>query len=121
MLRDAGVTPSVSQTAAEISTLISLVDAQMGVAILPASAVKHGVASVVAWDIVGDLPMSEIALVCDKRERAPVVDNFRSFALKSLGHSSNALWASRSGRSRKYFVQCFRVRVEHGQACPVWR
>jgi len=45
MLRDAGVIPSVSQTAAEISSLISLVDAQMGVAILPAPArlVGHGI------------------------------------------------------------------------------
>jgi hypothetical protein len=35
-------------------------------------------------DIVGDLPMSEIALVYDKRVRTPVVDNFRSFALEKL-------------------------------------
>jgi DNA-binding transcriptional LysR family regulator len=89
MLRDAGIVPYVSQTAAEIATLISLVDAQMGIAILPASAVKHSVASVVACDIVGDLPMSEIALVCDKRVRTPVVDNFRSFALRNLDHSRN--------------------------------
>jgi DNA-binding transcriptional LysR family regulator len=87
MLRDARIVPNVSQTAADLSTVISLVDAHMGVAILPASAVKHSVASVVACDIVGDLPMSEIALVCDKRVRTPVVDNFRSFALRSLGHS----------------------------------
>ena len=90
MLRDAGIVPSVSQTAAEMSTLVSLVEAQMGVAILPASAVKHSVASVVACNIVGNLPMSEIGLVCDKRVRTPVVDNFRSFALKSLGHLRNA-------------------------------
>jgi DNA-binding transcriptional LysR family regulator len=86
MLRDAGIVPSVSQTAAEVATLISLVDALMGVAILPVSAVKHSAASVVACGLVGDLPMSEIALVCDKRVRTPVVDNFRSFALtKKLG------------------------------------
>jgi len=89
MLRDAGVIPHVSQTAAEMSTLISLVDAQMGVAVLPASAARHSVASVVACDIGGDLPMSEIALVCDKRARAPVVDNFRAFALKVLNNSGN--------------------------------
>jgi len=95
MLRDAAVIPHVSQTAAEMSTLVSLVDAQMGVAVLPASAVKHSVASVVACDIVGDLPMSEIALVCDKRVRTPVVDNFRSFALKILSHSRNRLYDRR--------------------------
>ena len=84
ILRAAGIVPTVSHTVGELLTLISLVSAQMGIAIVPASAVKHGVASVVACDIVGDLPMSEIALVCHKRVRTPVVDKFRSFALKKL-------------------------------------
>jgi DNA-binding transcriptional LysR family regulator len=81
LLRDAGIVPNVSQTAAEISTLISLVAAQMGVAILPASAVKHSVASVIACDIVDKIPVSEIGIAFSKRVRAAVVDNFRSFAL----------------------------------------
>jgi DNA-binding transcriptional LysR family regulator len=96
MLRDARIVPNVSQTAADLSTVISLVDGQMGVAILPASAVKHSVASVVACDIVGDLPMSEIALVCDKRVRTPVVDKFRSFALEKLARVRKSLYANRS-------------------------
>ena len=90
MLRDAGIVPNISQTAAELSMLISLVDAHMGVAILPLSAVKHSVASVVACDILDRIPMSEIGMAVRKGTRAPVVDNFRSFALKSLGHSRNA-------------------------------
>jgi DNA-binding transcriptional LysR family regulator len=90
MLRDAGIVPRISQTAAEVATLISLVDAQIGITVLPASAVKYCVASVVACDIIGNLPMSEIALVCDKRVRTPAVDNFRSFALKTLGRSRSA-------------------------------
>jgi DNA-binding transcriptional LysR family regulator len=81
LLRDAGIVPNVSQTAAEISTLISLVAAHMGVAILPASAVKHSVASVIACDIVDKIPVSEIGIAFSKRVRAAVVDNFRSFAL----------------------------------------
>jgi DNA-binding transcriptional LysR family regulator len=81
LLREAGIVPNVSQTAAEISTLISLVAAQMGVAILPASAVKHSVASVIACDIVDKIPVSEIGIAFSKRDRAAVVDNFRSFAL----------------------------------------
>jgi DNA-binding transcriptional LysR family regulator len=67
----------------------------MGVAILPASAVKHSVASVIACDIVGDLPMSEIALVCDKRAHTPVVDKFRSFALAKLARVRDPLHANR--------------------------
>jgi DNA-binding transcriptional LysR family regulator len=87
MLRDAGVVPNISQTAAEISTLISLVDAHMGIAILPASAVKHSVGSVIACGIVDQIPMSEIAIVVSKRTRAAIVDNFRSFALEKLGRA----------------------------------
>jgi DNA-binding transcriptional LysR family regulator len=96
MLRDAGIVPNISQTAAEIATLISLVDAHMGVAILPASAVKHSVASVIACEIADEIPMSEIALVVSKRVRAVVVDNFRTFALKELGRARNSLYAHRS-------------------------
>jgi DNA-binding transcriptional LysR family regulator len=87
MLRKARIVPVVSQTAAEISTLISLVDAHIGIAILPASAVKHSVASVIACDIADQIPKSEIAIAVSKRVRAAVVDNFRSFALKNLGRA----------------------------------
>ena len=96
MLRDARIVPNISQTAAEISTLISLVDAHMGIAILPASAVKHSVASVIACDIVDQIPTSEIAIVVSKHVRAPIVDNFRTFALKKLGRARNSLSADRS-------------------------
>ena len=91
ILRDAGIVPNVSQTAGEIPTLISLVASHMGITILPASAVKHSVASVVACEILDQTPVSEIGLAVSKRFRAEVVDNFRSFALKTLGHSMRAL------------------------------
>jgi DNA-binding transcriptional LysR family regulator len=96
MLSDAGIVPHVSQTAGEIPTLISLVDSRMGISILPASAVKHSVASVIACEILGHIPMSEIGMAVRKGTRAPVVDNFRSFTLKKLRHSRNALYANRS-------------------------
>src|SRR5467141_4805056 len=90
MLRDARIVPNVSQTAAELSTLISLVDSRMGISILPASAVKHSVAAVVACEIADAIPMSEIAIAVNKGNRAAIVDNFRSFALKSLGRARNS-------------------------------
>lgn len=96
ILRDARIVPNVSQTAAEVSTVISLVVAHMGIAILPASAVKHSVASVVACEIADQIPMSEIAMVASKHVRAAVVDNFRSFALEKLGHSRKGAYANRS-------------------------
>jgi DNA-binding transcriptional LysR family regulator len=94
MLRDAKVVPNISQSAAELSTLISLVDAHMGVAILPMSAVKHSVASVVACDIVDRIPMSEIGMAVRKGTRPPVVDNFRSFALEKLARTRKSLHAN---------------------------
>ena len=90
ILRDAGIVPNVTQTAGEVPTLISLVDSRMGITIPPLSVVKHSVASVVACNIVDRIPMSEIGMAVRKGTRAPVVDNFRSFALKSLGRARNA-------------------------------
>ena len=95
ILRDAGIAPNVSQTAVEIPTLISLVASGMGITLLPASAVKHTVASVVACNILDRIPMAEIGMAVSKRFRTEVVDNFRSFALKTLGHSKHALYANR--------------------------
>ena len=96
MLSDARIVPNVCQTAGEIPTLVSLVASGMGITILPASVVKRYIAPVVAREILDRIPMSEIGIAVRKRFRAAVVDNFRSFALKSLGHSRNALYANRS-------------------------
>jgi DNA-binding transcriptional LysR family regulator len=91
MLRDAGIVPNVSQTAGEISTLTSLVAAHIGIAIVPASAVKHSVASVIACEILDQIPMSEIGIAVSKQFRTEVVDNFRSFAVEKLGRARKSL------------------------------
>jgi DNA-binding transcriptional LysR family regulator len=96
MLRDAGIVPNVSQAAADLSTVISLVDAHMGIAIASLSAVKNSAASVVVCDIVDRIPVSEIGMVVRKGTRAPVVDNFRSFALTKLGRARKSLRADES-------------------------
>ena len=95
MLRDAGVVPNVRQTAGQMPTLISLVDSGMGISILPASAVKHSGASVVACEIAGSTAMSEIAIAVNKGNRAAVVGTFRSLALKELGGGRRSLHANR--------------------------
>ena len=94
MLRDAGIIPNVRQTAGEMPTLISLVDSGMGVAILPASAVKRSVAALVACEIADKIPMSEIGIAVRKGNRAPIVDNFRSFAVERLRRARSALFAT---------------------------
>src|SRR5260370_1236980 len=88
------IVPNVSQTAGEIPTLISLVDAHMGITILPLSAVKHSVASVIACEIADQIPMSEIGIAVSKGSRATVIDAFRSFALKRLGPAGNSWHAN---------------------------
>jgi DNA-binding transcriptional LysR family regulator len=90
MLRDAGVVPNVCQTAGQMPTLISLVDSGMGISILPASTVKNSVASVVACEIAGTIPRSKIALAVNKENRAIVVGNFRSLALKELSRGKRS-------------------------------
>jgi len=91
IFRDARIAPNVSQTAVEIPMLISLVASGIGITIMPASVVKHYVASVVACEILDRIPTAEIGIAVSKRSRTAVVDNFRSFALKTLGHSMRAL------------------------------
>jgi DNA-binding transcriptional LysR family regulator len=95
ILRDAGITPKVTQTAAEIPMLVSLVASGMGITIMPASVVKHYVASVVACEILDRIPTVDIGIAVSKRFRTPVVDNFRTFALKNLGRTRNSLSANR--------------------------
>ena len=82
--RDAGIIPMVRQTAGQMPTLISLVASGVGISVLPASAVKHSVAAVVACEIDDALPLSEIGLAVHKGNRPTIVDHFRSFAMKEL-------------------------------------
>jgi len=91
MLRDAGVVPNISQTAGQMPTLISLVDAGMGISILPASAVRHSAASVIACEIADAIPMSEIGIAINRRNRTAIIDNFMSCALGELGQAGE--WA----------------------------
>jgi DNA-binding transcriptional LysR family regulator len=81
MMRDAGVVPNVRQTTGQMQTLISLVASGMGISILPASAVKHSGAAVAACETTDVIPLSEIGLAVSKRNRRPIVETFRSFAL----------------------------------------
>jgi DNA-binding transcriptional LysR family regulator len=102
ILRDAGIVPNVCQTAGQMPTLISLVDSGMGISILPASTVKHSGASVVACEISGTIPMSEIAIAVNKVNRPAIVDNFRSFVMEKLDRARRSLHAnSRRLQSRR--------------------
>ena len=93
ILRNAGVVPNISQTAGQMPTLISLVDAGMGISILPASAVRHSGASVVACEIADPIPMSEIGIAINRGNRTAIIDNFISYSLgkpKQAGRRTSA-------------------------------
>ena len=93
ILRNAGVVPNISQTAGQMPTLISLVDAGMGISILPASTVRHSGASVVACEIADPIPMSEIGIAINRGNRTAIIDNFISYSLgkpKQAGRRTSA-------------------------------
>ena len=81
ILSNAGVVPMVVQTAGEMPTLISLVDAGVGVSIVPASVAKRVVSKVVVCSITDRLPESEIGLAFSRRNSAAIVRRFCEFAL----------------------------------------
>jgi DNA-binding transcriptional LysR family regulator len=86
ILSNAGIVPKVVQTAGEMSTLISLVDAGVGVSIVPASAAKRIISKVAVCSIADRLPESEIGLAHARQNTAAVVSRFCEFARTSLNH-----------------------------------
>jgi DNA-binding transcriptional LysR family regulator len=95
MLRNAGVVPNISQTAGQMPTLISLVAAGMGISILPASTAKHNVASVVTCEITDAIPMSEIGIAINRRNRTAIIGNFISYSLGKPGRAGRRASAKR--------------------------
>ena len=95
MLRDAGVVPNIAQTAGQMPTLISLVDAGMGISILPASTVKHSGAFVTACEIADSVPMSEIGIAINRRNRTAIIDNFMSYTMANLRPARQSVPAKR--------------------------
>jgi DNA-binding transcriptional LysR family regulator len=86
ILSKAGVVPKVVQAAGEMPTLISLVDAGVGVSIVPASVAKRIVSKVAVCSIADRLPESEIGLALARHNTAAVVRRFCELARKSLNH-----------------------------------
>lgn len=72
----AGIQPNVVQHAAEVPTVISLVAAGFGIALLPASAKAVSVENVTYVDIIDRLAESELTLVCHRIIRSEVLKKF---------------------------------------------
>jgi DNA-binding transcriptional LysR family regulator len=86
ILSNAGVVPKVVQTAGEMPTLISLVDAGVGVSIVPASVAKRIVSNVAVCSILDRVPLSEIGLAFARKNTTAVVRRFCELACTSLKH-----------------------------------
>jgi DNA-binding transcriptional LysR family regulator len=86
ILSNAGAIPKVVQTAGEMPTLISLVDAGVGVSIVPASVAKRIVSRVAVCSIADRMPESEIGLAFARQNTAAVVRRFCDFARTALEH-----------------------------------
>ena len=80
MLNKAGVVPEVVQTAGEMPTLVSLVDAGLGIAILPKSALSRKPVGVKVCRLTDRIAPSRIALVSSKQLESKVIRHFIAFA-----------------------------------------
>lgn len=76
MLSRAGVVPKVVQSAGEMSTLISLVDAGVGISVVPETAARRLLSRVSVSTIVDEIPGCEIGMVVAKANKTPVVRRF---------------------------------------------
>ncbi|GGE51511.1 LysR family transcriptional regulator [Agaricicola taiwanensis] len=79
--RRAGFEPILGQPAPQIATVLSLVAAELGVSIVPASMRQLNVAGVAYRDIAGEPPVARLALVHLKTNRTALVQNFAARAI----------------------------------------
>ena len=84
VLSRAGVVPKVVQTAGEMSTLAALVDAGVGVSVVPASAAKRIVSKVSVCAIADRIPDLQIGMVIARNNNVAVVRKFCDLVRTSL-------------------------------------
>ena len=72
----AGFEPVLGQEAPQISSVVNLVAAELGVSVVPASISQLKVAGVEYLEIEGDAPLARLALASRRDERSIVVKNF---------------------------------------------
>lgn len=84
ILSRAGVVPNIVQTASEMSTLISLVDSGMGVALIPESATRQRIAKIAVCPVADRIPPSEIGMIVGKGNDLPAVQRFCELAQSIL-------------------------------------
>jgi DNA-binding transcriptional LysR family regulator len=74
--REAGFEPTIAQLAPQISSVVNLVAAELGISIVPASMSQVRVTGVAYREIAGQSPTARLALAYRRGETSPVVRNF---------------------------------------------
>lgn len=74
--RHAGFEPKISQLVPQITSVINLVSAELGVSIVPASMTQVNVLGVVFRPIAGQHPVAKLALAHRRADTSPVLRNF---------------------------------------------
>ena len=104
IFKDAGIVPAVTQVAGEMHTLVSLVAAEMGLALLPASTARRGIPGVTACTVKDKIPLSTIGLATHSQNQQPATIRFRDFALQHLKCPAPASPARKSGDTRRRHI-----------------
>jgi len=79
--RKAGFDPVIGQVAPHMASIITLVAAELGVSIVPASMSQLQVAGVAYRAIAGEAPITRLALAHRRGETSPIVRNFAARAV----------------------------------------
>jgi DNA-binding transcriptional LysR family regulator len=79
MCQKAGFSPQVEQEAVQMQTIISLVAAELGVAIVPASMQNLQRVGVVYKVLAEDTPQVELGMIWHRDEKSPVLHKFLDF------------------------------------------
>jgi DNA-binding transcriptional LysR family regulator len=74
--RDAGVEPRMQEAAPQLPSLVNLVAAALGIALVPASLARIAVDGVAFRPVAGVLPVTRLSLATRRGDTAPVVRNF---------------------------------------------
>ena len=81
--RRAGFEPQVDQFAPQITSIVNLVAAELGVSMVPASMRQLHVAGVVFRELKGETPTARLALAYRKGNTSSLVKNFMSTAISN--------------------------------------
>jgi DNA-binding transcriptional LysR family regulator len=76
--------PNITQSAIQMQTIIALVSARMGVAIVPSSLQNLQRPGVVYRSIVEQVPVIETAVIWQPNSLMPILENFLEFTQKAI-------------------------------------